>query len=187
MTHPFNAEMPWFQRLLHEVLCRVLDYRDIVKKVDGRDTLYMRRFYVWQRKLGPGMERRGALFLHAIVRSDGDRHCHCHPWWFRTFCLAGGYSEELGTFGSHRITGVRVLRLFRTRWNPAERVHKVTLNKRRDGSERPAWTLVLVGPAYRVWGFHTERGFVDFKSYLGADGEDHAYAEDVVSEGTEER
>jgi len=187
VTHPFNAEMRGFTRLAHEVLCRVFEYRDIVKPVNGKDSLYLRRFYVWQRKLGQGQEKRGALFLHALMRSDNDRHCHDHPWAFWTLCLWGGYDELLGVFGSDRIRGWRPFRPGQSLSNPAAHVHKVKLRRDADWRERPCWTLVKVGPACRVWGFHTAEGFVAWQEYLGLHGEDNAYAEDVVSERTEER
>ena len=50
------------------------------------DELYLRR---WAMKLPFGY----SVKLHHIVRPDGDRCEHDHPWSFITFVLYGGYKE----------------------------------------------------------------------------------------------
>jgi hypothetical protein len=132
--------------VIERLLMRLFRYRDI--RNDG--DLYLRRFYLLPRIFGCH------LFLHHIVRADGDRHMHDHPWPFLTLCLRGGYAEETG----------------------AERAvsrHEPGQLKRRDAEFRHrilavapnCWTLVLTRGRERKWGFWTESGWVYWRDYLG--------------------
>lgn len=95
--------------------------------------------------------RWGNLYLHHFLRSDNDRHFHDHPWSFITLLLSSGYWEHTprGTFWRRRFS-----LLFR----PAEWQHWVEIL-------RPVWTLILVRPKRREWGFITERGWVQWRRY----------------------
>ena len=101
-----------------------------------------------------------ALYLHHFHRSDNDRHVHDHPWSFLTFLFSGGYWEHVPKF-AETPEGEQV-RLYRRRfsllWRPAEWRHWVEI-------ERPVWTLVLRFRRRRMWGFWTERGWLDWKTY----------------------
>ena len=101
-----------------------------------------------------------ALYLHRFHRSDNDRHVHDHPWSFFTFLLSGGYWEHLPKFAE--IPDGEQIRVYRRRfsllWRPAEWRHWVEI-------ERPVWTLVLRLRRRRVWGFWTERGWLDWQTY----------------------
>lgn len=168
-------------RILNAVFTKVFKYRDIVKHVEGKDELYLRRFFIFRTRMFPNFR----IFLHFINRSDDDRHLHDHPWDFTSLILAGGYDEELpppqwlledmkkyADWKVHRYLEVRepgdILR------NKAEHTHRVQL---RDG--KPAWTLVQAGKARRIWGFHTESGWVDWRKYLGLDAHHPDSPEDV--------
>jgi hypothetical protein len=94
--------------------------------------------------------RWGNLYLHHFLRSDSDRHFHDHPWTFVTFLL-GGYRE-------HTPAGVFWRRRFSLLYRPAEWKHWVEIVK-------PVWTLILVRPKRREWGFWTERGWVQWQAY----------------------
>lgn len=174
---------------LHDILAKVFKHRDIVKPIAGRPTLYLRRFYL-------ARTRWGSVFLHYIAMSDDDRYCHDHPWDFWTFILKGGYNEEIESEHIEPLTkkpkvyierehapGLpRVVRYERQRapkilFRKAEHTHRVHIPP----SIPAAWTIVVAKPAKRVWGFHTNRGWVDWRTYLGLpDAIDHA--EDVIRE-----
>lgn len=162
--HPFVSEMTGFDRVANEILTRIFKYRDIVKDIDGKPSLYLRRFYLWSRK-----NKGGAIFLHHIVRSDNDRHLHDHPWAFTTLCLRGGYvetwasGEQKFAFHKHWFSPFQILR------NEAEHAHRVTLFH--DAFSRlptvTTWTIVSVSKAHRTWGFWVDGKHVDWRTYLG--------------------
>lgn len=99
------------------------------------------------------------LYLHHFLRSDYDRSLHDHPWTFISMIVKGGYYEE------HQ--GVR-LRKKRMVWHgpgsllyrPARWRHRVIVV---DGIQ--PWTLVLVGPRVRRWGFHTPKGWCWWRQF----------------------
>ncbi len=165
--------------LLERILCKLLPYRDITKVVDGKETLYLRRFFLKRSQSKSMTGDEGGIFLHVIHRNDDDRDPHDHPWDFTSVILKGGYDDEqwqwvetsgvtIGPFrgppggykqwlGNERVSFGTVVK------RPAEHLHRV------QGIEpgRPAWTLVFTGPRRREWGFVTDFGWESFRSYLG--------------------
>lgn len=93
------------------------------------------------------------LFIHHLLRSDIERDLHDHPWWFWTFLLSGSYEEKTPVGWFHR-----------SRWSllyrPADWYHALKL-------EKPVWTLVLVGPQYRVWDLNEKTGKYETVSRWG--------------------
>jgi len=121
---------------IERVLKKILPHKDIVKD----DVLYLRRHYLTPRTW------RYKLVLHLIAMPDIDRSVHDHPWWFITLVLRGGYLEEVvNKLGRSSYLARRAGScLFRT----ATHTHKIL------ALFRPrTWTLVMMGPATRVWGF----------------------------------
>jgi hypothetical protein len=112
--------------------------------------LYLRRWFLTPRIFG----RR--LLLHHIYKADPTRDLHCHPWSFWTLCLRGGYIEETERDGlkTIHVSG-------QMKYRDAEFRHRI------DRVLGQCWTLVLAGPAVREWGFWTERGWVNWRQYLG--------------------
>lgn len=53
-------------------------------------TLYLRRFYVWEKKWCPWFR----IFIHKIARSDDDPDPHDHPWNFTSLILKNGYVDQ---------------------------------------------------------------------------------------------
>lgn len=92
--------------------------------------------------------RWGNVYLHEILRSDEDLCLHDHPWSFLSLILWGGYREQMpaGTFW--RRPGTLLVR-------PARAAHRIEV-------DRPAWSLVLVGPRRRAWGCFTPHGWRRF-------------------------
>jgi hypothetical protein len=172
--HPFVAEMTGFDRFAHRVLTRLFNYRDIVKPENGKDTLYLRRFYIIRK--GPFK-----LFLHNIRRSDSDRHLHDHPWDFDSICLKNGYIEfyGLGSDGN-QATKVRMFSPFNLFRNKAEHTHIVQLpcdffNIQYEST----WTLVHTKKARRTWGFWVDGKHVEWRTYLGLPANTPDSEEDV--------
>lgn len=92
--------------------------------------------------------------LHHILRGDGDRHFHDHPFDFSSLVLRGGYIEHRPNAAPRRLRAGHVLR------RQAEDLHRLELNP-----GKTAWTLVVAKPARRGWGFQTEQGWIPADAY----------------------
>lgn len=169
--HPFNWAMTGKDRIANDILCALFSYRDIVKPEDGVPSLYLRRFYVYRGK-------DTHYFIHYIRRSDNDRDPHDHPWDFSSYMIAGGYTEQIAfrSGGSPTKSYTRALKPGQKIFNQAEHTHKVSLPL-----GQTAWTFVAAGNARRVWGFLTENGWVDWRTYLNIPDEtEESWDEDII-------
>lgn len=106
------------------------------------------------------------IYVHNIMRSDEEAHPHDHPWNFLSFILKGGYTEEWLHFYEDKAyqNGAPLLKSVRRPgsfvYHDAKDFHKLTLLK--DG----AWTLVFTfGKRRPSWGFQTELGWLEHKTY----------------------
>lgn len=126
----------WFQT-------KILGRSDIYFGAD----LYMRRWRFFSFRRLPGIR------LHQILRSDLDREFHDHPFWFVSFILKGGYWEfRPGEMIPHFYPPGSII------FRRATDLHRLELTE-------PAWTFVIRGPISRPWGFMTDHGWVDWKSF----------------------
>ncbi len=135
----------------------------------GRNDVYMERWVL--------STRYGALRLHHILRSDGDRDLHDHPFDFWSLLLTNGYTEVApGGFDNvsprpapsapGKIVLGRELPDV-SKWWPrfsvvrkkAEDLHRLEL------TAGPVWTLVWSGPVRREWGFQTPDGWIAHDRY----------------------
>jgi hypothetical protein len=72
----------------------------------------MSKWRLYKHHLGDYMRRWifqtpwGTIHLHHILRSDGDRAFHDHPWNFTSILLSGGYTELRPT--GHNATTMQV-------------------------------------------------------------------------------
>lgn len=123
---------------------------DVIEQ-DGKP--YMRRYYL----LGQHNHTGGSTArYHQILESD-KRILHDHPWDFVSVILSGSYVETTPDAEQEYGPGSVLVRT-------AEQLHRLTLP-----AHKPVWTLVVLGPARRQWGFVTdEDGWVDWRSYLAA-------------------
>lgn len=125
---------------------------------------YMERYWV----LRPRAWLPLSIRVHHILRSDGDRHLHDHPWPWCSIILRGTYTEQtpldqaqsaslddLHCTYHRRTPGSLVVR-------PATSRHRLHL-----APHSSVWSLFLMGRATRKWGFHTEHGWVYWRDYLG--------------------
>lgn len=114
---------------------------------------YMERYWIFRTPL---LSAR----IHRILRSDHDRDLHDHPWDYATVILRGGYWEV--TDAGKRWYGPGSV-LFRR----ADHLHRLILP-----AGCAATTLFLHRKKSRDWGFRTDVGWVDWKSYTAARGEE---------------
>lgn len=161
---------------IHAVLNKLFEHRDIAIE----DKLYLRRWYISGR--GTGKQ----VFLHHIVRPDGGRELHDHPWNFTTRILSGGYYEQVldtnsggvcSINGQWHIGGDRVS-------HAAEYTHRI--DKVLDGT----YTLVTAAGARREWGFYVNQrrrdgwtsalAWIPSYEYVGLAADHPRFPEDVI-------
>jgi hypothetical protein len=78
--------------------------------------------------------------VHHWLSNDDDRAFHDHPWWFLTFVVKGGYTDE-------NPDGLDILEAPAVRFRKAEHQHTVHPH------EGGCWTLLITGRPVRTWGF----------------------------------
>ena len=94
-----------------------------------------------------------SIYLHYFTRCDKDLHEHDHPWNFFLIILKGGYIEKSN--GNYKMKTPLSMGYFK-----AEHSHQIVeLNK------KSSWSLAFVGRRKREWGYNTENGWVDNKTY----------------------
>lgn len=129
---------------------------------------YMRRWWLIPRN------RFFNIYLHQVLRDDNDRGCHDHPWWNVSIILGVGYTEvcqeaALGPYEGGRWY-YRVTRRERPRgsiiFRRATTAHRLECFRDKIGAPIPTWSLFITGPNVRTWGFWTEAGWTDWKTYL---------------------
>lgn len=118
---------------------------------------------VWGQELGrpecPYLKRwvvnfgKFSIRLHHWIGSDDPRYMHDHPWGFFTFVIKGGYTDVTETGEEHLGAGSLTYR---------DAHHKHTVQTDPGG----AWTLLLVGPFKRKWGFWVDGEFVGVRKYF---------------------
>lgn len=87
-----------------------------------------------------------ALYVHKFETED-EGTFHDHPWGFLSFVLKGGYVEHY----IDPMTGERESREIK-RWSfNRKRTHDFHYIARL--TTNPTWTILLVGPRRRTWGF----------------------------------
>ena len=83
--------------------------------------------------------------LHKILKSDVD-DLHDHPWNYSTLILKGGYYEHTPEGKFWRGPG-------HFRRSKATDLHRLELQRDKDGNEIPCWSLFIMGKQQREWGF----------------------------------
>jgi hypothetical protein len=115
-----------------------------VAEEPGKD--FLKRYYVLK---SPVL----SVYIHQILRSD-EADMHDHPWPFLVVILRQGYREVM----AHATKIRRPLEVFCHLPSCAHRIELI--------DDKPSWSLVVMGPKLREWGFHTKAGWVHFKKYL---------------------
>lgn len=154
-------------RPFHRLLCCFFYHEDIVKDIDGRPSLYLRRWFLlgWS-PMSKNQAPKPGIYLHQFCRSDDDRDPHDHPWDFTTIVLKGGYVDETWHAdheGGRAVVGYEPCGPFSVRRRKAEHLHRVQLMP-----GRTSWSLLFIAPKRRSWGFHTPTGWQSWRDYFGA-------------------
>ena len=105
--------------------------------------------------------RWARIYLHKFVGDDWSLDLHDHPKRFISIGLWGSYREETPVLGIQDFSAP----WFRT--FPPEYRHRIF----GPTPEKPCWTLVIVGPVVRDWGFWHSGQFIPWLDYVrGKDG-----------------
>lgn len=130
---------------------------------------------IWGQELGkpecPYLKRwvlnfgKFSIRLHHWIGSDDPRYMHDHAWGFYTLVLKGGYTDisQIGDIPADH-TYPSTLRQHLKRgsltYRPAHHRHTVQTDS------GGAWTLLLVGPFKRKWGFYVDGEYVGVREYF---------------------
>lgn len=138
----------WLQRLVDRLFSHEV--------IDGAECFPEPHFHRWTLARLPGGP---AAYLHHFKSSDHWPNPHDHPKTFISIGLKGEYNEY--SFDGDRPE----MHHFKAPWIrkfPPEHKHQIMLIQ-----HKPVWTLVLVGPKRREWGYWTDsQGFVWWKTYV---------------------
>jgi len=118
--------------------------------IEGADGIYMRRYWLFRSSWLPSIR------LHHIRRPDFGSHLHNHPWTARTLILYGGYTEE-------RPFGITMYR----EGGESTVLTRNTFHRIIDVEPGGAWTVFIIWPRRRDWGFLVAGRFVPSWAYLG--------------------
>lgn len=113
--------------------------RFVVPNFDTDDETYLTR---WRLIETPWF----GLYLHRIGTPDSRPTLHDHPWNFTALVLRGGYIERRMDPKTREVN-----ERHRVRWVNRMRTHDAHAITRL--FRVPTWTLVLIGPRRRVWGY----------------------------------
>ena len=154
----------------------ILTPHEVLTDINLHGLTYERQVYL--RKLYLVRTPWRQATLHWIRRSDPGRDLHDHPRDFTSIILRGGYVEERpsGTAplwseapdgsqaGPNTVATLHIApKIVRRR---AEDLHRIA-------AVMPhTLTLVLWGPRRRAWGFETAKGWIPWRTYVGAGQEE---------------
>jgi hypothetical protein len=94
-----------------------------------------------------------SIYIHGIYASDKDKHLHNHPWDYKSIVLKGSYVEET-------TNGVNILKFGTITSKDGNDYHKI-----KQLLTKSVYTLFIVSPVKRVWGYQVDGGFIDNEEY----------------------
>lgn len=100
------------------------------------------------------------IFIHKILKSDGDLHMHDHPWNFSSYILHGSYSEETTSYPYFKVVRTKIYSARSIVRHDAQDAHHLTL------LTPVVWTLVFTSGRAREWGYRIgPEEWIDFRTY----------------------
>lgn len=137
---------------------------------DG-SSCYMGRWWLFNPYPASGAAKRKgwgwlpSVRIHHIMRADGDRHHHDHPWNARTIILDGWYLEERNCklFADHPPAVQAFYRMAGdTQTLKFGEYHRIA-----EVSHGGVWTLFITWKYRGTWGFDVDGVKVPWREYLG--------------------
>ena len=136
--------MNWFYKLIRKLF--------LIKEIISRSgVVHFRRYRLLST---PWFN----IYIHNILKSDEDSDMHDHPFDFTSVILSGAYYENFATPPEFEINS-KAYYAGDVIEHKAEDVHKITL------LSKEVWTLVFTSGRNRMWGYHTDRGWLNHKDY----------------------
>lgn len=89
---------------------------------------------------------RWKLMIHRFLPNADDRDMHDHPRGFVTVVVRGWYDDHNLDVGTNVISTER-MRPGKIRYRPAKHIHRTRVGP------KGCWTIVVMGPIERAWGF----------------------------------
>jgi hypothetical protein len=100
------------------------------------------------------------VYIHKIYKHDEDEHLHDHPWNIFTIILKGSYMEQLLSKDKNS-SFLKIRTIGNCGYRSTKRFHKI-----KEIIKGPVTTLAVVGKRKNdPWGYWTERGWTDHKTY----------------------
>ncbi len=170
-------------RLINRIALAICDWCERTGRVfhikggpNGK-TVYLVRYM-------PIQSKYFCLYIHRFMRSDADDP-HDHPWNFFTYVISGGYDEVCYAkvpqqacnkngqyFAALWTKGMKRRERGTIAYRRATDVHQVVVDRNYEMEEikQAPFTLCLIGPRIREWGFWPleELGsvWIDWREYL---------------------
>lgn len=125
-----------------------------------RNLPYLTRYYIFSTRfmenIFPKLSYR--LVLHNVHLSDVDG-LHSHPWHWGSKILEGGYWERIQS--NNGVDRIWHDSTSGWRFNSPEFLHRLELDQimsERKTNSKETWTLFLMGPRIKDWGFIDDTG-----------------------------
>lgn len=125
--------------------------------VGDEDAPYMLRWRLWRKN--PLLN----AFLHRVLRPDEEDAYHDHPWPSASLVLSGAVIEQ---FRSPAGVRSRRLEAGSAVFRRARFAHRLSPDP---AVSEDTWTLFVMGPKLREWGFHCATGWVHWEDYTALD------------------
>ncbi len=94
-----------------------------------------------------------SIYIHQIFKADEDLHLHNHPWNYCSIILYGSYIERNQFYDT-------IMKPLSVSIQKAQRFHKI-----KEMLSKQCISLFITGKKYNEWGYDTENGFIDHKTY----------------------
>ena len=146
-------------RWLQRVAVRTVSTRhpdDVIGEGDGP---YLLRWHLFKRR-----KWLGNVYLHLFLRDDDDSALHDHPFPSLSIAIGGRMGELYAPCGSDpsdpRQHNFRLINKGDIVWRRATFAHRMEL------VDDTAWTVFIIGPKVREWGFACPgRGWIHHREF----------------------
>jgi len=136
-----------------EVMVKKCQLENKVRVIPDRETdePYLVRYYL------QNFRPFGRIVMHNVLRSDIDG-LHDHPWGFQNYIIRGGYWETNQEGRFWRPAGYSATRA-------SDYMHRLEIDPAKALDE--TWTLFMMGPKEKDWGFLNEgKEWVQWEKHL---------------------
>jgi hypothetical protein len=127
--------------------------------IGGWENTYIKRWW-----LTPRAPEETKAYLHNQLRDDEDRAHHDHPSDNISIIIEGGYIEHTPGGVYYRAAGQVISR-------KAADLHRLALYRDANGVIIPSWSIFIMGPKIREWGFQCGDRWVPWQQFC--DETDH--------------